>query len=411
MKLALPKNFWMMKLLNRDYGLFVRAVAAVAGYGFVVLATGRVELARELAARFWTHNDFKVATRRGAWYGRRGWLNLDVSADDFFDPTEGMSDEDLDALESFVNARRSKLAPVTYAGDIAIIAARRLNNNTVSAARTSNIVKFKAACDEMLKVDVPLETRLPTADQPRVGDFPIENAKQTLADFAVLFPRDQLRWFFISGTFLGLIRENGFLAHDYDIDLGVFEDEIDIAATIEAVNASQTFVLKKYDHHRSSLIRPKTPSKNPDVPYILKLVHVSGIHIDLFIHYRDRSSDPAIDWHGSSLHRWENSSFDLISYKFYDMEVLGPEDADRYLTENYGDWRTPVTEFNCTTDTPNLALVPHPIAIVIFLKRYVLARGSDPKQAQKLEQELMHNGFLQPTDDGSLVFSGALFAE
>ncbi len=401
----------MMKLLNRDYGVPVRAVTALAGFGFATLATGRVNLARELARQFWTHNDFKVGARRGAWYSRRGWMNLDVSTDDFFDPTAGMSDTDLDALEAFVQTRRSKLAPITYAGDMAVIAARRLNNNTDPAARDANIAQFKKACDRLLAQPADPTLQLSGADKARTGDFPIENAKQTLSDFAALFPLKDLRWFFISGTFLGLIREKGFLAHDYDIDIGVFEDEIDIAATIKTIEASNTFVLKKYDHHTSTLFQPKTPAKNPDVPYILKLVHVSGIHIDLFIHYHDTSTDPATDWHGSSLHRWDNSAFDLTSYPFYDMTVLGPADADRYLTENYGDWRTPVTEFNCTTDTPNLALVPHPIAIVIFLRRYVLARELDPKQAQKLERELLHNGFLQQADDGKLTFSGDLFAE
>jgi len=67
------------------------------------------------------------------------------------------------------------------------------------------------------------------------------------ADFAALFPVEQMRWFLISGTFLGLIRENGFLAHDYDIDLGVFDDDIDIPTAIAAINASDQFVLKKYD--------------------------------------------------------------------------------------------------------------------------------------------------------------------
>lgn len=409
LKLALTKGFWMMKLLNRDYPPPIRGACAVAGFGFTTFATGRINLAREMASRLWTHKDFKTAVRRAAWYSRRGWLGLDVSADDFFDPTEGLSDIELDALTRFVNARKSKLTPITYAGDMAVIAARRLNNNSLPAARDDNVAAFKAACDDLLAH--PHETNQPAAfaDKPRTGDFPIANAKTTLADFGKLFPTDQLRWFLISGTFLGLIRENGFLAHDYDIDLGVFEDEIDIAATIKTIMASETFVLKKYDHHKSTLFQPKTPSIDPDVPYILKLVHVTGIHIDLFIHYHDTRTDPAIDWHGSSLHRWENSAFDLIPYPFYNMTVLGPADANRYLTENYGDWRTPVTEFNCTTDTPNLALVPHPIAIVIFLKRYALMRGTDPKQAQKLEMELLHNGFLQRKDDGSLTFSGDLF--
>ena len=410
MKLALPKTFGMMKLLNRDYGAPGRGVAAAGGFALVWAITLDGMLAREMARRIWTHGDIKLAARRGAWYCRRGWPDLDVSADDFFDPTEGLSDAELTALARFVRARRLKHPALIHAGDLALIAARRLNNNTAPAARDANIATLVTAANAMLALPPDPDLALLTPDAPRTGDFPIENARATLRDFAALFPREDLRWFVISGTFLGLVRENGFLAHDYDIDLGVFEPDIDIPAAIARIAASDRFVLKKYDHHTSTLFRPKTPSTNADVPYILKLVHLTGVHIDLFIHYRDTTTDPAVDWHGSSLHRWENSAFDLVPYPFYDMEVLGPADADRYLTENYGDWRTPVTQFNCTTDTPNLALVPHPIAIAIFLKRFVLARGTDPKQAGKLEQELLHNGIVQRQSDGSLTFSGAIFA-
>jgi len=406
----LPKSFWMMKLLNRDYNGLLRTLIAVAAFGLVIIATGRMALARELASRCWTHRDYKVAVRRGAWYMRRGWLNLDVVEDDFFDATEGMNDIQLVALERFVVARKPKLRPDIYAGDLATIAARRLNNNSDPKRRDDNIIAFQAACNHLLAQDAATSPTTQIKDPERVGDFPIENAKITLKDFADLFPLDKLRWFFVSGTFLGLIRENGFLAHDYDIDLGVFEDEIDIPAVLTAIEASDHFVLKKYDHHQSTLFAPKTPAQNPDVPYILKLVHVSGIHIDLFIHYHDTTTDPGMDWHGSSLHRWENTAFDIIPYPFYDLTVLGPADADRYLTENYGEWRTPVTQFNCTTDTPNLVLVPHPIAIVIFLRRYVHARQADPKHAAKLEAELIHSGFLQHQPDNTLVFSGDLFS-
>lgn len=409
MKLYLPKNFKLMKALNHNHGPVVRGIVAGLAFLFVMFATRRLVLASELAGCFWTQNDFKTGARRGAWYARRSWLKLDVSQDDFFDPTEGMADAQLDGLERFIIARKAALEPANYAADRAFIAARRLDNNSDPAQRIPNITAFKAACDALLVLrNTALPNRLKPV-KPRQADFPISDAKQAIADFLELFPLATMPWFLISGTFLGLIRENGFLAHDYDIDLGVFEDQIDIAATRAAILASDRFVLKKYDYHQSSLFTTDTVSTNPDVPYILKIIHASGIHIDLFIHYRDTRRDPVIDWHGSSLHRWENSQFELTTYPFYDHEVLGPADADRYLTENYGDWRTPVTEFNCSTDTPNLALVPHPIAVVIFLKRYVFSTAFDPAGADQLEAELRQNGFLVDGPDGTPVFSGDLF--
>lgn len=398
-----------MKLLNRNYRAPTRMIGALGAYALTFIATGRGRLAQELAGRCWSHNDFKLAMRRGAWYFRRSWFALDVAQDDFFDPTEGMNDAELGALEGFVCARQHKLSAAMVATDKAFIAARRLDNNEALALRAAHIDAFTQACNVLLAQSIPPQTDKST--KSRVGDFPVENAKQTLADFITLFPQDKLRWFLVSGTFLGLIRENGFLKHDYDIDLGVFEDEIDIASVKKTLGESDRFVLKKYDHHKSSLFEPEVACNNPDVPYILKIIHMSGIHIDLFIHYRDTQVSPPSYWHGSSLHRWNNSPFELKTYRFYDHDVLAPAQADLYLTENYGDWRTPVTDFDCTTGTPNLALVPHPIAVVIFLSRYMRARTSDPKAAYQLKQELLHNGFLDQPPDGPLCFSAALFAQ
>ena len=409
MNLNMSKSFRLMKLLNHNYGPVMRALAAAAAYGGTLLTTRQHVLGKNLARQFWTTNDFKLGARRGAWYFRRSWLNIDASQDDFFDPTEGMSDPQLSALEKFISARKAKLEPVNYATDLAFIAARRLNNNTNPTQRAANLAAFGDACNALLdQTGAPLPPAL-APQEPRQGDFPIAGAKQALADFIALFPNDQMPWFLVSGTFLGLIRENGFLPHDYDIDFGVFEDQINIADTCAAILASDCFVLKKYDHHQSNLFKPDIVSTDPDIPYILKIVHTSGVHIDLFIHYRDTRTTPAIYWHGSSLHRWENSAFDLTSYPFYGHSVLGPADADAYLTENYGDWRTPVTEFNCTTDTPNLALVPHPVAVVLFLRRYVFATAFDPKQANQLENELTTNGFLEKDAEGRLRFCGTLF--
>ena len=412
MKFVLPKNFFLMKLLNGDYPKMVRAVLSVVGFFAGWVASGRVALGAELARCCW-RDTIKTAARRGAWYLRRGWTGIDVLSDEWFDPTEGLADAQLDELDRFIIARSSATEPFLTAADRAFIAARRLDNNTQSAARSANVIAFKDACDSLLNhakfystaIPAPIESTKPA----RVGDFPIKDARETLADFAALFPPSDLRWFVVSGTFLGLIRENGFLPHDYDIDIGAFEDEIDINATISAVATSEKFVLKKYDHHKSSLFRPEVEAINPNIPYILKLVHVSGVHIDLFIHYRDTLSTPANYWHGSSLHRWNNSPFELKAYDFYDMQVFGPADADTYLTENYGDWRTPVTEFNCTTDTPNLVLMPHPVAVVIFLKRYVMAqRRGQTDAAVGLRAELIHNGFLV-AGDGPARFSSDRF--
>src|SRR5690606_8053289 len=78
-------------------------------------------------------------------------------------------------------------------------------------------------------------------------------------------------------------------------------------------------------------------------------------------------------WHGSAINRWNNSAFALKPYDFRGHTVLGPEDFDRYLTENYGNWRVPVTDFHSTdgSGTPNLVLVRNLFIIGLCIKRMV----------------------------------------
>ena len=407
MKLKLRKSFRLIKLLNKNQPAVLRGPAAVVIAAITWAVTARFALAREMYHRCWHHNDFKLAARREAWYFRRGWINLDVSKDNYFDFTEDMTDAQLDVLEQFVTAAAPRLAPLKYHADMVFIAARRLDNDTDPAKRAVHVRALHDASNLLLAQAQPASDT--PQDKPRKGDFPIADAKQTMGDFIALFPPDQVPWFVVSGTFLGLVRENGFLPHDYDIDLGLFEDQADVPALMAAIAASDRFVLKKYDHHTSSLVAAPVDAKDPDVPYILKINHVSGVHIDLFFHYRDTSKTPAVAWHGTSLHRWENAAFELARYPFYGWEVFGPADADGYLSENYGDWRTPVTDFNCTTDTPNLTLVPHPIAVAIFLKRFVLTQGRDAQAADQLQAALIDNGFLVASDTGSYIFNPKAF--
>ena len=81
--------------------------------------------------------------------------------------------------------------------------------------------------------------------------------------------------------------------------------------------------------------------------------------------------------------------------------MLGPADADRYLTENYGDWRTPVTEFNCTTGTPNLVISRTFRSVALFLTRLAHFAHGDPVEYAKLRATLVADGMLR--DEGGVL--------
>jgi hypothetical protein len=71
------------------------------------------------------------------------------------------------------------------------------------------------------------------------------------------------------------------------------------------------------------------------------------------------------------------------------------------LTENYGDWRTPVTEFNCTTGTPNLVISRTFRSVALFLTRLAHFAHGDPTEYAKLRATLVADGMLR--DEGGVL--------
>ena len=99
-----------------------------------------------------------------------------------------------------------------------------------------------------------------------------------------------------------------------------------------------------------------------DQDYVLKLKHNSGVSVDVFFHWIDNGKL----LHGSSYLYWSNTPFEFMHLPFYGSEYRVPEDSDTYLSENYGDWKTPVSNFNILYDTPNVMLNPSLDGMVYF---------------------------------------------
>ena len=73
-----------------------------------------------------------------------------------------------------------------------------------------------------------------------------KKAKNMLAVFAKYIKREDYPWYVISGTFLGLHRERGFLKHDVDIDLGLdFENIKDTINSIDSYRQEYAEMMKE----------------------------------------------------------------------------------------------------------------------------------------------------------------------
>lgn len=177
-------------------------------------------------------------------------------------------------------------------------------------------------------------------------------AGAALADADAVFHAMGVRMFLVSGTFLGAVRDGGFVRTEYDIDVGYFVEDAGQRTVYEAFRDAPAFV-----HANHS-------------PLLIKAIHRSGITIDVFPHF----AEDALVWHGSNKHRWYNTPFTLAPREFAGGNYLAPADAERYLEENYGNWRTPCAFWDVSFDTPNRVFPRTPSAL-FMLVNYVTRTG------------------------------------
>jgi hypothetical protein len=323
-----------------------------------------------------------------------------VLQDPVFDFAEGLNAAERAAVARIL-ARRPQDTSAALLDQLTLIAAS-VQPPVPAGDWDRFMADFAARGDALLRLLSTTGARPLRTQAHRTGDFATVDAARALADFAAIFPPATVPWYVISGTFLGLIREGGFLAHDYDIDLGIHAEDADLPEIVSAIARSRDFFLHKSDVQQTFHRGLDGTVLSDARPILYKIVHRSGLHIDLFVHYLDDGQR----WHGSNVHRWTNHAFALAPYQLAGVAVLGPADADRYLTENYGDWRTPRTDFNPSTGTPNLAMVHNLASFVLFLRRYALAVESGDAAAGQLAEIMVADRYLLDTPGGLRVNKG-----
>lgn len=181
--------------------------------------------------------------------------------------------------------------------------------------------------------------------QPSINGYGVRPAAHALRDLHHLFKLADIPMFLVSGTLLGCIREGQLLGHDKDVDVGIWED-ISLSHLLNTLRASGLFYIQV--------------SRAPE---LVRVKHVNGIAIDIFYHYREAGTY----WHGGVKVRWHNTPFELTTHNFLGEDYLIPNDSDKYLTENYGDWRTPKRQFDSVYDTPNMEVINmHELAVHNF---------------------------------------------
>ena len=195
-------------------------------------------------------------------------------------------------------------------------------------------------------IGLMLEKKLQDGEAPRKTKtnevFASGLAEQELKDVNRILRDAGLAAMLISGSLLGCIRENKILPHDKDVDMGIigWENQYKL---MDVLSASGEFFIDARD-------------LKGEQTYLIAATHCrTRMPVDFFFfHDRGTHFRHAITFDiGHSLY-FNFSKFQPLEHEFLGEKFLIPSNFETNLSENYGDWRTPNSEYVVTLDSPAL---------------------------------------------------------
>ena len=189
--------------------------------------------------------------------------------------------------------------------------------------------ELRRVCTQRIEHSI-IQRRFSFKSRPK--HFNYTDAAQSMRDLRNTFDKAGIDFFLMSGTLLGAVREKGFIASDYDIDIGIFENQANIPLLIEICENSPLFSIHEIVENA-----------------IVKVKHITGIVIDLFIYFEI----DGLQCHRGGVHEWYNSNFELTEIDFLGGKYYIPDNHEHWLAENYGNWEKPILFYDMSYDTPN----------------------------------------------------------
>lgn len=409
MKIEVEKSYGLLRFINKPRPWPVRRLYGVLAWCGLLLLGAPREVADDSCRLAAKPNGIKIVIRRVIWFVHAGWFPISIRSDYFFDISEKMSVPACRALITWLE-RRSHMDSFDrriWQADLhgGIIERQCEEKGELVLMPDHPLMQedeaFRNALDEAFQAlgrrfaDPPAAPRASKRFTKGSESFDKTDAYQTIADIRQLMQELGWSWYVVSGTLLGAVREQDFLGHDYDIDVGVDYPDFDLGRLENAIEASAgTWFIKSasYCIFREPNEDGSVSYYQMDKPILVKLVHRTGLVADLFVHVEE----DGVLWHGSAIHRWDNSPFELTQYRLGEETVYGAADADRYLTENYGDWRTPVLEFDCSVDPPNIRYSRTARAVTYLAKvAYRFLLDGDASRARRYLDSMEASGVIE----------------
>jgi len=184
-----------------------------------------------------------------------------------------------------------------------------------------------------------------------VGEVAI-TAEKLMLTLCKMLNKRKIPYVLEGGTLLGIIREQRLLPWDNDVDLTITED------SLEDILKLRKFIwLAGYRTRVRTNNKDQGPCKKNSVRLMKvqtrKYVITKGFNLlDIFVKTKSDGKyfwtvgrkDPVLK--SVEAHFYEN----LTTINFKNTELSIPRDYEDYLTARYGDWRTPVKEWDFQKD-------------------------------------------------------------
>lgn len=154
-------------------------------------------------------------------------------------------------------------------------------------------------------------------------------------DFHEICEKNQLLYWADSGTLLGAVRDFGIIPHDDDIDICMFESDVEKLIKIVNNNKDSKYYIYLLDY------QPIYKFEHKKIP---------GIFIDIFVIDRDETDNKKIYYKEEknrkvwpNFYYYENELYPMKKMWFGNIQIYTPNLPVPFLERAYGkNWKTPI---------------------------------------------------------------------
>jgi phosphorylcholine metabolism protein LicD len=164
-----------------------------------------------------------------------------------------------------------------------------------------------------------------------------------------ILDKREIKYWLEGGTLLGIIREDRLLPWDNDMDISLTEEYYDaiLDAVDEIKKLGYMVWFKEFDSDNDPF---KKGVKRIIKIRTRKLYFIRGeVALDIFIKFKKGNE---YFWQVGEKRKSAPEHFytNLREHKFNNKNYLVPKDCEEYLTFRYGEWQTPIKEWNTFRD-------------------------------------------------------------